>query len=843
MTHLPSRERRAPARLLGFRPLLLALSLLAGCGSPTPPQAGLMVAAWPGDHVTLELTGTVVHPHPLAHALTRPWIPLRSVAEQGSRITAGAALAEVNTDTVARWSTNDRLQLREQMAQQGQEQLRTEQRLADLERRRVELSASLCLLDAELAALALRDAERIAIARRELEDAQRTAARAAQTLERTRRLHASGFASGSALAAAENQAALKSAAVAVPEYALLLLEHGSTALTRRQKQLDRARQSALLDGLEVQLEVWRQAANNGARTTSRDLRRVEALVAQWDAMLADPAVRARADGVVALKDASIRAGAKPSASPFAYVLDDAGLIVEALVSDRLRGFIAIDAPVEVRIAALDTALRGRIRSVAAAPEPFPDGSGGAFRCRIALLAYDPGVRPGMAAQCTVTVDLAGRAPLAQIPTWALSDRRQPSVLLADGSRRVLDAAVIGRQAVVFAGLAPGEVIAVGDAPRPGVVRAAGTLDPAHFLPLRVATGQQWELVEMLDDGAQVEPGDQVARLAQAGWRGDLGQLGIEIEVAELAAAARLAQARAGAAATLAEALAAWRSATQAAERARLDLHIALLDGSSSAQIASAAATVRAEVALRQARSASDELAAPGAEAAYSADDAARRHTTQARAVLALRRARIEQVAAQRAADHAAISAARAAVLDAEGELDLERGNYLIDRLQGQQQIAGAQLAWRDERARQQDNRQQAAGTILRAPRAGQVFRRPDANGKVVRIGDQLHGREIFIMPLDDQRLLELEVPARFYGRFAVGGRVPVVIPALGATTHEAWVVAVAAYFADPAGAKQERASQGSVGVPERIFRLTLGLNLTSGEARRAPPGSIAYVDL
>ena len=91
MTHLPSRERRAPARLLGIRPLLLALSLLAGCGSPTPPQAGLMVAAWPGDHVTLELTGTVVHPHPLAHALTRPWIPLRSVAEQGSRITAGAA--------------------------------------------------------------------------------------------------------------------------------------------------------------------------------------------------------------------------------------------------------------------------------------------------------------------------------------------------------------------------------------------------------------------------------------------------------------------------------------------------------------------------------------------------------------------------------------------------------------------------------------------------------------------------------------------------------------------------------------------------------------------------------
>jgi hypothetical protein len=378
------------------------------------------------------------------------------------------------------------------------------------------------------------------------------------------------------------------------------------------------------------------------------------------------------------------------------------------------------------------------------------------------------------------------------------------------------------------------------------VRATGTLDLARFLPLRTASGPRWdagwELVEMVDDGAMVKAGDVVAKLAKVG-SGDINDSRIDAEIAEVVAAARLDQARSDAAAALASALAAWRTATQSAEGARLELYIDLLGGSTTAQVASAAAVARAEVGERQARTAADELDAPGAGSAYAADDAQRRRTKLAQAKLALLRAQLEATAAQRNADHATITAARAAVLDSEGDLDAARGDYLIARLQGQQQIAAAQLAWRDEHARQKNNREQAAGEAIRAPRDGQVFHRSDQGGKPLRLGDRVEGREAFIMPVDDQRILEVEVPARFYGRFAVNSAVPVMVPALGAAPRPATVVAVAAYFADPSGAAEERISHGSVGVPERVFRLTLGLDLTPEEALRAPPGSTAYVDL
>lgn len=844
-----SAEARARGESLLQSLIGCALVALAGCGTSPPssaPSTGLVVEAWSGKAIALQLDGTVVHPHPLPYTLTRAWIPLKTVADEGSRIVAGAAVAELDGETVMRWASNDRLQLIEQIAQNGQDRLRNEQRLADLSRSRDELLATMAVIDAEIAALAVRDSDRIAIARRELDDARRAAARATQTLERTRALHRAGFASAAAVAAAENDAALKGAATAVPDYTLLILEHGSTSLTRRQKQLERARQAAQLDGITAQIAALRQSASNGERNASRDLVRVQQQVAQWDSILADPVVHAAVDGIVMLKDASIRAGAKPSQSPFAYLLDDIGMVAEVLVSDRLRDFVAVGAMVSAHVDALGVTIPARVSGVAAAPEPMADGSGRAFRCRIAFVRPEPGLRPGMAVRCDITVDLAGRAPLAVIPSWALSDRRHPAVLVADGDRRELDAAVVGRDAVIFAGLAPGDKIIVGDAPRTGTIRISSTLDPARFLPLRVSSNQRWdggwELVEMLADGATVKAGEVVAKLAKVGW-GDVNDFRIDAEVAELAAAARLTQARADAAASLADALAGWRAATQSADRARLDLYIALLDGSDSKQISTAAAVVRAEVAQRKAQTAATELAAPGAASAYSADDAARRATDLARATLALRGNRLEEAVARRYIDLLTITAARSAVLDSEGDLDNRRGDYLIARLQGQQQIAAAQLAWRDEYNRQKGNREQAAGETLRAPRDGQVFHRPDQNGRPVRLGDQISGREAFIMPIDDRRTMEVEIPARFYGRFAVGTTVAVVVPALGGASREATVVAVAAYFADPTGVREERASHGSVGVPERIFRLTLGLDLSPVEAQRAPPGSTAYVDL
>ena len=117
-----AKKSRESLRLevIGLTVVWLVMSLCAGCGG-TPPAstatAGVTVKAWTGDTISLPLHGSMVHPRPLAHALVRPWIPLRSVADEGSLIEKGSPVAELDGDLVTRWANNDRLQLAEQLAQ------------------------------------------------------------------------------------------------------------------------------------------------------------------------------------------------------------------------------------------------------------------------------------------------------------------------------------------------------------------------------------------------------------------------------------------------------------------------------------------------------------------------------------------------------------------------------------------------------------------------------------------------------------------------------------------------------------------------------------------------------
>ena len=843
------------ARLLGGLACVVAL---AGCGGPAAPSATaakqtLTVEAWSGVGPTLRVPGAVIHPSPTAHGLPRAWIPLARIVPEGATVARGEALAELDAEVVRIWADRDRYQLVEQGASGALERLNSQRRKADLQLRRADLISQRGVLIAEIAATARRDGEQVDVARLELANAEASAARSAEVAMRTRELVAGGWASRTELLRAESAAAIARAEVELPRLRLDLAAHGTLTVTRRRKEFDLARLDADLAGVEAQIAALGDDEVRGKRDGQRDLLRLERGARQWEAIAAAPAVRAGADGVVRYRDAGVRAGAKLPLAPFAYVLDQPRLVVEVELPDRWRGLVRVAAADDagagraaIMVPALGRRLAARVIAIAAAPESSSDGTGRIFRCQLGVLAPEPGLKPGMAAEAIFTLD-AGAA-LAVVPTWCIADLREPTVELVDGTRRRIEGWQIGHRFVVLAGLTPGERIAVRDAPAAGGLRVVGVLAPERSQPIRIAEngrwGSGWELTEVVGDGAPVAAGEVVARLAKIGWNNEIEELRIELEVAEMRAAGALAQARSDAETTIAQAVSTWRQSLQGAERARLDLAVAAIDVDGTEPVVAAVADlVRAEVRAQQAAARLAELDDAIAASATSAHDLRARRLAVATAGLDLTAARLGAVGARRGLDYLALREAQATERDAEERVDLDRAAYSIARLAAQQRLAQAQLAWRSDDKRQRSNRSQAAGEAIRAPLAGRVFHRPRPDGRPLRVGDRVEVADPFLIPLGNRRRFTVELPARFYGRFTAGDVLPFVVPALGHAARDGTVEAVAAWFADPADARAERAVRGTVGASEKIFLLTIGFALTDDELDRAPPGATAYVDL
>ena len=842
------------ARLPGGIACVLAL---AACGDPAAPTPAakqtLTVAALTGSGPTLRVTGTVVHPSPAPHGLPRPWIPLTRIVPEGATVVRDEALAELDADVIRMWADRDRYQLVEQGAMGALDRLKGQRRQADLSERRTQLIGQRCVLIAEIAATARRDGEQVVVARLELANAEAAAKRTAEVAARTRVLAAGGWTSRGELVRAEGAAAIARADVDLPRLRLDLAAHGTLSITRRRKGFDLAKLEADLAGVEAQIAALGDGEMRDNRDRQRDLMRLERGALAWETIAADPTVRASASGVVRYRDAGVGPGAKLPLAPFAYVLDQPQLLIEVELPDRWRGLVRVAAADDtaagqagIVVAALGRRLGARVVSIAAAPEPATDGTGRVFRCRLALLAPDPGLQPGMAAEVAFAFDAS--AALAVVPTWCVADLRQPTVELADGSRRAIEGWQVGHRFVVLAGLTPGERIAVRDAPATGGTRLVGVLAPERSQPIRIAEsgrwGSGWELTEVVGDGALVAAGDIVARLAKVGRGDDVEALRLELEVSELRAAAALAQARSDAETGTAQALSTWRQSLQAAERARLDLAVAAIDVDGTEPVAAAvAALARNQVRAQQASSSLAELDDAIAASGASAHDLRARRLALAKAELDLTAANHGAVGARRGLDYLALREAQAAEREADAQVELNRAAYSIARLAAQQRLAQAQLAWRSEDKRLRSNRSQAAGEVIRAPIAGRVFHRPRNDGRPLRIGDWIEVADPFLIPLGNRRRFTLEVPARFYGRVAAGDALSFVVPALGRGPRRGTVEAVAAWFADAVDARAERAVRGTVGASEKIFQLTVGFELSADEIDQAPPGATAYVDL
>lgn len=838
---------------------LVVLAALAGCGAPDDaPAPGaarrtLVVERWSGVAPSLRVAGTVVHPSPAPLVLPRAWIPLARIAPEGATVAGGEPVAELDVETVRRWADRDRYQLAEEAAAGARDLLAAQRRRVELLKRRDDLLGQRGVLEAEIAATARRDREQIDVARLELANAEAAAARAAEVAQRTRALAADGWASRAELVRAEGAAALARADVDLPRLRLDLAEHGTMTITRRRKEIDLAKLTAELAGVDAQIAALGDDEARARRSGQRDLLRLERGARQWQEIIADPAVRADVDGVVRYRDAEVAAGAKRSTAPFAYVLDQPRLLIEVELPDRWRGLVRVAGDrdpaaglAEIHVPALGRRLPARVVAIATAPEPAADGTGRVFRCQLAPQSPEPGLMPGMAAEAAFLLDAS--TALAVVPTWCIADLREPTVELTDGSRRRIEGWQAGNRFVVLAGLAPGDRLAVRDAPAPGGTRAVGVLAPERFQPIRIADGGRrgggWELTEVVGDGTRVAAGDLVARLVKVGWGSDLEEVRLALEIAELRAAGALAQARSDAETGIANALSTWRQSLQAAERARFDLGVAGLGVAGTEPVVAAEADLaRAEVRARQAAARLAELDDPVAARSASAHDLRARRLAVAKAGLDLTSARLGAVAARRGLDHLALREARAVERDADERVALDRAAYSIARLAAQQRLAQAQLAWRSEEDRQRWNRAQAAGEAVHAPLAGRVFHRPRPDGRPLRVGDRVDAPEPFLIPLGSGRRFTVEVPARYYGRIAAGDTIPFVVPALGRGARAGTVLAVAAWFADPADARAERAIRGTVGATEKVFLLTIGFELSADELDQAPPGATAYVDL
>jgi multidrug efflux pump subunit AcrA (membrane-fusion protein) len=564
---------------------------------------------------------------------------------------------------------------------------------------------------------------------------------------------------------------------------------------------------------------------------------------------AHPQIEAKSAGLVRFRDDSVRPGAKLGAATFVYVLDPGDLVARFVLPERWRGLVrtwSSDDPAEGRAEITVGGLGGeriggRVTALAAAETGDRGAGARGFTCTVRLERPDPALRAGMRVACALALPL-GQA-LAVLPTWCLDDLRHPRVELADGHAQDLEGYVAGDRFVVVAGLAPGARLRLpAAAPAAATVRLTGVVEARESVPVRLSSGG-WELLEAVPDGTLVHRGDVIAKLSKSGdWR-DLEGFRFADSYGAAQANADFAIARLNAERDRAQALLTWQEAAADAAKARIDAQ-ALRARDDSAAVADArAADLKAGVEAAAARRAADALADPGAALGASRNEICSAAVAATAAALAAERAHLAAVGAERGVDLLALADADAAWRDAEDGASASRAAYTTACSAADAALERARLAWRDAIDRHRRDRESAADAVVLAPRDGRVYQRLEDGGQPLTVGEAVETAEPFTMPVGPGRMFTVEVPARFYGRFAPGQQVSCVVPALGHALVKGEVLRVAAWFHAPAAASAVAGAAGAALGTDKVFGLTIALDLDAAQADRVPPGATASIDL
>lgn len=825
----------------GVCALVLAL---AACSAPLPPPtdpaALVQVTARPApaEGLPVRLRGTLQHRSPLGHAPPLDWMPIAWVSPEGGWVETGDRLMLFDPFLVRTWLENDRWNLESARSEVERQRLEGEGRLADLRARRAELTAELVSARAWQDASERRDQVGLRVAEFASQRALRALAVAEQRMAQLaatpgspeiERLHARAeLAQRRASATAARLAlatARRGAADDLRERMRIWVERCETGL------------AAAGGGIEAELALAEiQAANQVAQATEA-LRRLEEVAALRAAAIADPELRSATAGLVQHRDGAVRRGDKRPARDLISVLPPGGMAAFIGLPERLRDQIAPWHPGapgtgRVRIRpdlSEDRVIPGRILSIGAVPTGTPGKR--SFPAVVAIDGADGDLRPGMG--CSVEIMVGAGTGGVVVPSFAVRPGPPAQVATPGGGRQV-EALFCDDGALVLRGLLPGEpILPWSSGPDgPSGLRLSGSLRAARFHPLRLNSGG-WDVVEVIEDGAQVEAGAVVAILAPNGVGVDLDQIRSELA---------WWRERAHATRTLSR-----LQARLEADRALLDLRRARLDTRAVAvaedpalaapdaggRILAGAACQVAELALAEARLRSAALDDPATQAATPALEAAALRAQVEVASIRLDLARLRFAQVRRTTDGLAAWRRRESVLVA---LDKEA----VAATAWQLAREGSLRAWlRSESVfgrsgrEARRNRELLADAVIVAPVAGRVFHRA---GKPIVAGSSLDTQEPFFIPIGTERRLDLELPVRCAGRFRPGDQVPVVVPGLGGAPRSGRILTVGTIYGPSASA---RAGLGA----EQVTNLVLSLDLSEADAERALPGMTAWIEL
>lgn len=829
-------------------PLRLALGalLLSGCGAPPPetvvaPQPGVAAQAWRGGTIDITVGGVVDHRVPIPHEVARAWLPVVAAADEGERLELGEPIVRVDAEVAARWRDDQLRDSAEREAGATRSRLQGEGTISGLKERIADLNGRIAVAEAAVAATRNRDQEEIAIARREFEAAQGRLTRARAEYERLTALVAADAATARDLARATNDFALARAELAAPQLNLEILEQTTYAITRRRRELERDRLIAERIGVEAELAARADGEQRAGHLDHRDVERRRLAIADFEAVIADPEIRARAAGVLRYQPGGIGLGSKPGWTPFAFMLDPAGLVIVATVSDRWRPWLTVSeaATVTIELPALGRTMSGRVAAIAAQPETAADGTGAVFRVQIEPLEGRDLLLPGSRAVCRIRLDTGTDVPLAAVPAWMIADRRQPQVTLADGSVRELEGLMIGHEFLVLSGLAPGERVLPATPMASRGERVVAGVEPVRFHPIRSGGSSRrdgWRVRWLIPDGSKVEAGDPVAGLTYAGW-GDPSERRFEIAYAELEAESRLARERSDVAATIGRAAAMWRQAVVDADRARFEVVVMNLPSDDPAVLSREAAVVRAENVLRLAQANLDGLKVAAAADAISANEAEGRRIARDQAELGLLDARLAEVAARRSESFISRLTTIAADRDAQAELARLREAYVTARMSGQARLARAAFDYRQAIDRVKRDQRRVSGEELLAPVAGVVYQRARPDGRLLVPGDWLDISEPLIMPIGNERKVVFECADHQITDLREGDEMALVVPALGGRTITGRISQIGRALVP------SRRNRGEDVADVRVVLVTVVFHLDDETLARLPLGSTVYADL
>ncbi len=830
--------------------LATGLLVMAGCAGSdqavVAPQRRLITAQTPpATGLWLTLRAGTEHLAPVGHGAPMAWVPAAWVIDEGATVRPGDDLIRYDAQALRDSDANDSFSIERDAKRREIELLRGEAEIETLQSRIRQLRARRAVVAAELAAASLIDPDEVRIAELQLADAITAhAAAERRSLALTALATAGAPVSGADLAKAHEEEVRSRSALAAPQVALELARLPAARSTVRRLQLTLADIDAQLgsgptEGLAADLRtaLERRERRELDRLRGHGERRVRRHEETLE-VLKDPVLHSRAAGVVQLRDASIRPGAKLWKNvPCVFVLGRDGLAARVPVPEQLRPLVAEGARIALRSPAFGgVVIRGSITTLAPTPETGADGLR-SFPATAAITDPPPALRPGMSVACSIAVDVAPGA--AVIPGFCVADRNDPHIVLDDGTARRLVGWPVGSWFVAVAGLAPGERVEVPQTTtQAGRVRLTALVEPDHFEPVRLKSWN-WEVLEVLPDGSEVHAGDRIARLVKVEWWRDADQVRSDAELTLAQARLDLSVAQLSATDDRAGARTEWVRAQIARERAALEAWVgrnaydAVALARSEADVAGA--TVGKERAERELAAAVEEHAAGGIS-----DNRLRqagRAVEQAGATLD--RARLNAAERELETDWIAQQTLDAAVLTASGnetaqrELAIIAGEAFLARIAAAAAQFDGRLRWVDGQMRN------IVDEELLSPADGRLVYASSWTSPP-RAGSKVQSWEPFLIAGDGGCRATFEVPARLFGSFAPGAKLRVY--GAGAPDGlEAVVVTVANAFMPPGSFAEEIALGRTIGVEERIFHVTVAF--TPEHPGQLPPGSSIHVDL